>query len=58
MDNKLGRINYEGFIRWLAEFHQELTADFPATVPWERLSPYVQCAFQAGAEGVLAANGV
>ena len=55
MDNSLGKINYEAFVRWLADFHAELAEDFPATMPWERINPYVQCAFQAGAEGVLVA---
>lgn len=53
MDNAIGRINYEAFVRWLADFHEQLSADFPATMPWVRVSPYVQCAFQAGAEAVL-----
>lgn len=57
MDNALGRVNYAAFISWLAEFHQGMEG-FLESLPWEKLNPYAQCAFQAGAEAVLGAEGV
>ncbi len=48
----LGRINYEAWLAWLVEFHDEMTQADAVSLRWERLSEYMKCAWQAGAEEV------